>query len=129
MSKFNDLVFSIILKEYDRDDPSDNFWQAAKDYKRNEIKKNTLYSKPIVPLKNEDKVYIKAILIDKNSSNIISILYLTNNNTFPYTYDKKKANKFAISVAENFIKNHKKQEINNYGKIYERHFELEKVND
>ena len=124
MSKFKDFAFSVLLTEYDRDDPTDNFWQAAKDYKR--MEKEKLYSKPINPLKNDDKVFIKVIIVDLKTSNVRSIMYLTGKEDFPYTYDRKKAKVFNVSEAEEFVKRHPKETIDDFGRKYEKHFEIEK---
>lgn len=126
MSKFKEL-FETVLAEYDRDDPSDNFWQAAKDYKNDQMKKNTIYSKPIKPLTLEDKVYIKAINTEQFGSYRTNEMYLTNRKDFPYCYSKEKAFKFPLSQAEEFVNNHPKQTVDKTGNPYEVHFELEKA--
>ena len=126
MSKFKSLI-EAFLTEYDRDDPTDNFYQAAKDYKNQEFEKNKLYSKPIKPLALEDKVYIKAISTEQFGSYRTNEMYLTNKKDFPYCYSKEKAFKFPISRAEEFINNHSKQVVTKLGNPYEIHFELEKA--
>ena len=69
MSNFRNLIETILI-EYDRDDPTDNFWTAAKDTKR-ELKKNTLYTKTINPVKDTDPVYVKLIVRDENREKCI----------------------------------------------------------
>lgn len=123
---FRQLIETVFL-EYDRNDPSDNPWLAAKQYKQAQFEKEKLYSKPIQPLKPKDLVYIKVVNIQQFGSFKSNELYLTNKKDFPYTYYREKAYKFPIDKAEEFIKNHPKEIINNLGEKYERHFELEKI--
>lgn len=122
---FRNLV-ETVLKEYDRDDPHDNPWGFAKEFKQNQFEKEKLYSKPIQPVKPEDLVYIKSISTQQFGFYNTAEMYLTNNKEKPYTYDKEKAYKFPLSKAEEFIEKHPKEIITSYGMKYQRHFELEK---
>ena len=123
---FKQLV-KTVLKEYDRDDPTDNPWLAAKQFKQNQFKKEKLYSKPIQPVKPEDLVYIKVVNVQQFGSFKANEMYLTNKKEFPYTYYQEKAYKFPLSKAEAFVEKHPKEIIDNMGEKYERHFEIEKI--
>ena len=125
MSKFKELI-ETILKEYDRDDPSDNPWLAARQYKQDQLEREKLYSKPIQPVKPEELVYIKSINTEQFGSYRTNEMYLTNKKDFPYCYTKEKAFKFPASKAEQFVVNHPKQIVNKMGNFYEVHFEIEK---
>jgi len=125
MSNFRNLIETILI-EYDRDDPTDNFWAAAKDTKR-ELKKNTLYTKTINPVKDTDPVYVKLIVRDENS-NLVNELWLTKNNPLHKTYDKNKATTFPSIKAEEWVKRHPKEiKTDPSGKKYELHYEIEKA--
>ena len=126
MSSFKKLIENILV-EYDRDDLSDNFWQAAKDYKQTQFEKEKLYSKAINPVKSNELVYIKAIFV--NMSNFkTSIYYISNIEPKPYVREKEKATKYSVTDGENFIKKYPKQIISDKnGNSFERHFELEKI--
>lgn len=123
---FKQLV-ETVLKEYDRDDPHDNPWGFAKEFKQNQFEKEKLYSKPIQPVKPEDLVYIKVVNVQQFGSFRANEMYLTNKKEFPYTYYREKAYKFPVSKAEAFVEKHPKEIIDNMGEKYERHFEIEKI--
>jgi hypothetical protein len=125
-SKFKELV-ETILKEYDRDDPHDNPWAFAKQFKQDQYEKNKLYSKLINPVKSNDLVYIKAIFINQNTFNS-NIFYISNTQPKPYVREKENATKFSVADGENFIKKYPKQLVQDKkGNTFERHFELEKI--
>lgn len=134
MSRIRKIIESV-LTETDWDDRSEQYWPHSIDDEDNstkdtkpEIKKDTLYSKPIKPLELEDKVYIKAILTNPLTYDKVNIMYLTGKKEQPYTYDKNKAERYPVQVGEEFVKNHDKNVITTpEGQRLERHFELEKV--
>lgn len=126
MSKFKQLIETVFL-EYDRDDPSDNFWAASKEYKQAEYEKNTLASKNINPLKPTDLVYVKAIFVSTDSYKT-SVFYISNKQkSNPYVKNKQEATKFSVVEGEKFIKHYPKEIVKNKNnQSFERHFELEK---
>lgn len=94
MSNFKKLIENILV-EYDRDDPSDNFWQAVKDYKQTQFEKEKLYTKTINPVNAKDLVYIKAVFTNKTTNNI-SVFYISNNQPkSPYVKEKSQATQFS----------------------------------
>ena len=113
------------LKEYDRDDPHDNPWGFAKQFKQDQFEKEKLYSKPIQPVKPQEFVYIKAIFTSQDNFKN-SIFYIANQSK-PYVRDKEQATKYSVIDGENFIKKYPKQIVQDKnGNSFERHFELEK---
>lgn len=136
MSKFSSLFYFTLLEGYDRDDPTDNFWQAARDYKaqqfQDRIEKEKIYSKPIEPLKKEDLVFIKAITKPLYGAQRANEMYLTNQEKFPYTYNPEKAWKFPMSKAQKFVDDHPKvikddPVLKGDQYKYELHFEIEQI--
>ena len=127
MSNFKKLIENILV-EYDRDDLSDNFWQAAKNYKQTQFEKEKLYSKTINPVNAKDLVYIKAVFTNKTTNNI-SVFYISNNQPkSPYVKEKSQATQFSVTEGENFINKHPKQIVKDKNNNeFERHFELEKI--
>lgn len=121
---FKNLV-ETVLKEYDRDDPHDNPWGFAKQFKQDQFEKEKLYSKPIQPVKSQEFVYIKAIFTSQDSFKN-SVFYIANQPK-PYVRDKEQATKYSVIDGENFIKKYPKQIVQDKnGNSFERHFELEK---
>lgn len=131
MSKFKTLIFSTILNEaIDYDDPTERYWDrssSSSDNIKPQIKKNTLYTKPINPVQDQDNVYIKCVTTNVNSPSLQAVMYLTGNKDKKYTYDKETAKKFPADKAEEFINKHDKTQFNSFGTTFERHFELEKI--
>lgn len=135
MSKFKTLLENLLI-EYDRDDPSDNPWLAANNFKREQINKKELAKKlqnikNTIPITKRDLVYLKAITEHIPGKLPTNIMYLTGNKKFPYTYDKEKAKKFDRILAEYFLKKHSdpiiisKDEIPGF--YYKKHFEIEEI--
>ena len=116
------------LKEaIDYDDPTERYWDR-KPIEKPKIEKEKIYSKPIMPLTKEDLVYIKCISVLKNDPYLSCEMYLTNDDKRKYTYDKNKASRFPLSVAEKFIEKHPKfVRDDGIGNKYDTHFELEQV--
>lgn len=121
---FRNLV-ETVLKEYDRDDPHDNPWEAAKKYKQDQFEKERLYSKNINPVKPEEFVYIKAIFVNQNNFKT-GVFYIANQQK-PYVREKERATKYSVIDGEKFIEKHPKEIVQDKnGNSFERHFELEK---
>ena len=127
MSNFKKLIENILV-EYDRDDPSDNFWQTATDYKQTQFEKEKLYSKTINPVNTKDLVYIKAVFTNKTTNNI-SVFYISNNQPkSPCVKEKSQSTQFSVTEGENFINKYPKQIVKDKNNNeFERHFELEKI--
>lgn len=127
MSKFKNLILDVMLQETDWDDPTERYWDRSPVSTDTTIKKDTLYTKPINPLKNQDEVYIKCVTFNVSSPSMNAVMYLTGNEDFKYTFDVRKAKKFPLEAAQVFIDKHQKEQFEDMGKTYERHFELEKA--
>lgn len=135
MSKFKTLLENLLI-EYDRDDPSDNPWLAADNFKREQAEKRELATKlqnikNTIPITKRDLVYLKVITEHIPERLPTNIMYLTGNKKFPYTYDKEKAKKFDRTLAEYFLKKHPDPIITSEDVIpefrYKKHFEIEEI--
>lgn len=122
MSKFKEL-FETVLKETDWDDSTERYWDRSPV----NIEPETLYSKPINPVKKEDLCYLKAIFVNTTTSNV-NVYYISNTNgKSPYVKEIEKATKFKVKDGEKFIEQHPKKLVKNKTSEFELHFELEKI--
>lgn len=126
MSNFR-ILLEKLLDEYDRDDPTDNFWKAAKDNKNISVpKRQDLVIKPINSVKQEDLVFIKQVTVDTETGEITGTRWLSNS-AKPYgrAFDRNNAQKYTLSQAQKWVDAHPRQKIQDR---YEIHYEIESVN-
>lgn len=134
MSKFKTLVTEIYqnLKEYERDDPSDNPWNISKDQAKEIAKinptiqsKNSSYTQTTIqPVRNLDLVYIKQITVDTQDLNKPStVMWLTNKNQTHRTYEKENASLFRADSANKWLAEHPR--FKTADGRYEIHYEIE----
>ena len=122
MSKFKEL-FKTVLKETDWDDPSERYWDRSPV----NVEPETLYSKPINPVKKEDLCYLKGIFVNTITHNVNVYYISTTNGKSPYVKEKENATKFKVEDAEKFIEQHPKRLVKNKNSEFELHFEIEKI--
>lgn len=122
MSNFRNLI-ETLLTEIDYDDPTERYWDRSPV----DVEPETLYSKPINPVKKEDLAYLKGIFVNTSTNNVNVYYISTTNGKSPYVKEKENATKFKVEDAEKFIEQHPKQLVKNKNAEFELHFEIEKA--
>ena len=129
MSKFKQLVLLTLKEETDWDDPTERYWDRSPvNVEPISNTNSNIKEKPINPVSNSDRFYIKAIVTNlADNKNHVFYLKANKPGQSPYMPNKENASKFKLQYVEDFIKQHDKKIITKGDKQFQLHFESEKV--